>query len=80
MSRIRHGTLTGYNCGCRCGACRDARAGYQHAWRTSHTASDALRHGDVSTYNNYGCRCAACTEARRDYDAGRYAAAKAATP
>ena len=59
-----HGTISGYNRGCRCAPCVDGRATY----RAKVPAIE--EHGAVRSYQ-YGCRCALCREAWRVYCAER---------
>lgn len=74
------GTVSKYQSGCACDACREANRLVQHERR--HSGAEPPSHG-VSGYSNYGCRCEVCTRAntercfgyRTRYDRNRRAAA-----
>lgn len=63
-----HGTLSRYQRGCSCDACRRANAASvaQRKARAAGTAKPWM-HGRLNTYNYYACRCEACCQANRDY-------------
>lgn len=65
---ITHGTTTGYQYGCRCRSCLDAKLAYNRDLaRGIHRARPEPRGrtcGLIGTYNR-GCRCDDCREAGR---------------
>ena len=76
-----HGTLFGYNCGCRCDKCRQVMRDYYKnhkpskekakAFRTKalyelETNPNDSRHGTPTGYA-YGCRCERCRLAAKKY-------------
>lgn len=78
-----HGYLA-YAYGCRCEACRTAKALYMRTKRAAARVlreaakaagevyvAEGIRHG-YSGYQDYGCRCTACWRARKGADARRY--------
>lgn len=71
-----HGT-TGYQAGCRCEVCKEARRSYMAEYRARKLASSDFTHGIVSGYQA-GCRCEECRAAQRKYMT-EYKAKKAAT-
>lgn len=66
---VPHGTANGYNnWGCRCDACRIAKAAEGVAIRARRAASNPenIPHGTANGYAQWGCRCEACTKAHND--------------
>ena len=60
----RHGTITSYNAGCRCGKCTEAAKRQRAKWRARVLAElkadkDDPRHGSLTGYTA-GCRCFKC--------------------
>lgn len=69
--RVRTHGYSGYCAGCRCGACRDAKAGYMAARRRTayladHAVPEGITHGTPFAYQEHGCRCEACIIAERN--------------
>jgi hypothetical protein len=68
MSRT-HGR-SGYEGGCRCDICKDAKAAHskvQLVKRIVNVPLADLKHGSYSTYQNYACRCVPCCAANTEY-------------
>lgn len=70
---MRHNVFThnysGYSNGCRCGTCKDAKAGYMRERRATAYLEVAqsvpgITHGRFG-YEERGCRCDVCVAARR---------------
>jgi hypothetical protein len=69
-----HGTLTGYQNGCRCDECRSRKNSYMREYRKTHPPRSPLPadhpdfayHGTLTGYT-YGCRCGDCRKASTDY-------------
>lgn len=85
MSRqFPHGTLAGYQRGCRCDDCRKGRRDYWRQWnaRVKSTPSPGMPpHGTYNRYRTYGCRCQDCRTAVNAYEQERIAQRrKAAMP
>ena len=66
-----HG-YSAYADGCRCQACKDAKAAYMSGKRKEATASarpgtaiEGVRHGTRAAYKDSGCRCEACVYVMR---------------
>lgn len=77
--KIKHGTRTMYNQGCRCQDCRAAVARYMREHRRERAVElanrepgteDRFEHG-YSAYVNWGCRCGICSAANLEYQRGR---------
>jgi hypothetical protein len=70
-----HGSVPGYQRGCRCERCQEAWRGYHSALRAHRrerrtedadgnlVAPEHLAHGTESTYINHLCRCPECKAA-----------------
>ena len=61
-----HGKLSGYQRGCRCDRCRDARREYTNKLKNRPTPLHV--HGTRNGYSAYGCRCDECYEAMQAYN------------
>ena len=71
----RHGTIHGYDCGCRCEKCKEAakatnRKSHEKYREQLERNPDDPRHGTYSGYC-YGCRCDRCEEAATEYRKAR---------
>lgn len=77
MNELKHGYYSTYtNYGCRCDACKAARAEHMRDYRArlqATTQPSEIPHGAETAYVDYGCRCAVCraanAAARRKYRA-----------
>lgn len=88
MSTSRTHSYGAYTRGCRCEACRRAKADYMRDRRAAARARAATpdrkgpyiapitRHGTRAGYEEHGCRCLDCTAARAAADRRHYAARK----
>ena len=70
---VKHGQY-GYNTGCRCDICRDAKREVSRKRRERLQGTEPPEHGTSQSYSVYGCRCDVCVEARKqkrdEYKAG----------
>ncbi len=88
---MEHGTYSAYarRNGCRCAACRAAKAAYVRESRKragmARVKADlagkthgvrGIAHG-LSGYQNHACRCEVCCTVKSEYDRRRKAAARA---
>ena len=67
----RHGTIRGYNIGCRCDPCRNSAMEYQKQYKLDKLEEmqndpDHKNHGTPNGYK-VGCRCNDCTDAGSEY-------------
>jgi hypothetical protein len=72
----RHGTIRGYDIGCPCDPCKNAKMEYQKQYtldKLQEMQNDPNHkfHGTGHGYN-YGCRCDGCSDAQREYSRQRY--------
>lgn len=60
--RVKHGSKTKYNRGCRCDECRAANTEHHRRRLAAHPGlpEGDPRHGTKNGYCNYACRCGPC--------------------
>ena len=67
----RHGTIRGYDIGCRCDPCKSAKNDYKKEYNKNKLEEiqqdpEHSFHGTIQGYN-IGCRCDPCKSAKNDY-------------
>lgn len=67
--RVKHGTMSAYNAGCRCDDCRAANTAKSQRRRERRRAEGVIPdevHGTATGYAEWHCRCDDCTAAHRE--------------
>jgi recombination endonuclease VII len=80
MSKLRHGTTSGYkHYKCRCVLCSEAYSKYMKDYRAKVRLKPITEHGTHSSYFYRGCRCELCAQVPRQVYAAKSEEAKKQT-